>query len=265
MKNAKKALALVFALMMMLSLFACAKKYDAAKDWEYIKDKGTLVIGITEYEPMNYYADGKLVGFDTEFAEALCAKLGLTPEFVVIDWESKELELSGNKIDCIWNGLTVTEERKANMDFTVSYLKNQQVVVVRTADQGLYASAADLGGKTVAAEEGSAGAAAIETDLSGATLLGVAAQSDALLELKAGKVDAAVIDLTMAQAMTGENTDYADLTIADIDMSDEEYAIGFRVGSNATEQFNSVIRELLSDGTLNALAEKYALTNLLIG
>ncbi len=265
MKNVKKTLALAFALMMLLSMSACAKKYGVAKDWEYIQEKKTLVIGITEYEPMNYYADGKLVGFDTEFAEALCAKLGLTPEFVVIDWDSKELELSGNKIDCIWNGLTVTEDRKANMDFTISYLKNQQVVVVRASELDAYTSAADFDGKTVAAEEGSAGAAAIETDLTGATLLGVAAQSDALLELKAGKVDAAVIDLTMAQAMTGENSDCADLIMADIDMSDEEYAIGLRVGSNATEQFNSAIGELLADGTLNALAEKYALTDLLIG
>ena len=237
----------------------------ADDDWSYIQSNGKLVIGITEYEPMNYYdASGKLIGFDTEFAEAACAKLGLTPEFVVIDWDTKELELSSKKIDCIWNGLTVTEDRKANMDFSTSYLKNQQVVVVLASDAAKYADAASFAGLTVVAEAGSAGAAAIAANMADADFVEVQAQSDALLEVKTGKAAAAVIDLTMANAMTGEGTDYSDLTILPIEMPGEEYAIGFRVGSTATAQFNDIIAAFSTDGTFTTLADKYDLADLLI-
>ena len=284
----KKLIALILSALMLVLCVACAAPAapaaeataaDATEapaaeateapaaddDWSTIQASGKLVIGITEYEPMNYYdASGKLVGFDTEFAEAACAKLGLTPEFVVIDWDTKELELSSKKIDCIWNGLTVNEERKANMDFTTSYLKNQQVVVVLASDAAKYADVASFAGLTVVAEAGSAGAAAIAANMTDADFVEVQAQSDALLEVKTGKAAAAVIDLTMANAMTGEGSDYSDLVIAPIDMLDEEYAVGFRVGSTATEKFNAVFAELISDGTLAALAEKYELSDLLI-
>lgn len=237
----------------------------ADDDWSYIQANGTLVIGITEYAPMNYYdADGKLIGFDTEFAEAACAKLGLTPEFVEIDWDTKELELSSKKIDCIWNGLTVSEERKANMDFSTSYLNNQQVVVVLASDAANYSDTASFAGLTVVAEAGSAGAAAIAANMADADFVEVQAQSDALLEVKTGKAAAAVIDLTMANAMTGEGTDYSDLTILPIEMPGEEYAIGFRVGSTATAKLNEIIASFTTDGTFAALAEKYELSDLLI-
>ena len=245
---------------------AAATEAPAADDdWSYIQSNGKLVIGITEYEPMNYYdASGKLIGFDTEFAEAACAKLGLTPEFVVIDWDTKELELSSNKIDCIWNGLTVNEERKANMDFSTSYLKNQQVVVVLASDAAKYADVASFAGLTVVAEAGSAGAAAIAANMADADFVEVQAQTDALLEVKTGKAAAAVIDLTMANAMTGEGTDYSDLTILPIEMPGEEYAIGFRVGSTATAKFNEIIAAFSTDGTFDTLAAKYDLAGLLI-
>ncbi len=284
----KKLIALILSALMLVLCVACAAPAapaaeataaDATEapaaeateapaaddDWSTIQASGKLVIGITEYEPMNYYdASGKLVGFDTEFAEAACAKLGLTPEFVVIDWDTKELELSSKKIDCIWNGLTVNEERKANMDFTTSYLKNQQVVVVLASDAAKYADVASFAGLTVVAEAGSAGAAAIAANMTDADFVEVQAQSDALLEVKTGKAAAAVIDLTMANAMTGEGTDYSDLTILPIEMPGEEYAIGFRVGSTATAQFNDIIAAFSTDGTFTTLADKYDLADLLI-
>ncbi|MEA4870057.1 MAG: transporter substrate-binding domain-containing protein [Christensenella sp.] len=264
----KRTFALIVMVMMLVLSTACAAPAAPAAsgndDWSYIQSKGTLVIGYTEYAPMNYTENGTLVGFDTEFAEAVCAKLNLKPEFVEIDWDTKELELAGKKIDCIWNGLTVTEERKANMDFTVSYLKNQQVVVIRTADAEKYPDAASLAGAVVVAEAGSAGAAAIAANLPDSEFIEVQAQSDALLEVKTGKAAAAVIDLTMAKAMTGESTDYSDLSIAPIDMMDEEYAIGFRVGSSAKAKVDEAIAALTADGTIAAIAKKYDLTDLLI-
>lgn len=239
---------------------------DPDSDLAYILDKGTLVIGITEYAPMNYYDEsGKLIGFDTEFAEALCAELGVTPEFIVIDWDTKELELKSKKIDCIWNGLTIKEDRRENMDFSTAYLKNEQVVVIRVEDAALYTDLASFDGVSVVAEAGSAGEDTVYTDMPSAVFTGVAAQSDALLEVKAGTADAAVIDYTMATAMTGEGTDYSELMIvAGIDLMDEEYAIGFRLGSDMTEKANEIIASFLDDGTLAALAEKYELSDLLI-
>ncbi|MDR1573455.1 MAG: transporter substrate-binding domain-containing protein, partial [Clostridiales Family XIII bacterium] len=134
-----KALILALVAAFALALGACGGsgngQTEEADDFSYLKDKGTIVIGITDYEPMNYYDEsGALVGFDTEFAEAACEKLGLTPEFTVINWDTKEAELAAGSIDCIWNGLTVTEERRANMAFSDSYLRNEQVVVLRAED-----------------------------------------------------------------------------------------------------------------------------------
>lgn len=239
---------------------------DTDSDLAYILDKGTLVIGITAYAPMNYYDEnGKLIGFDTEFAEALCAELGLTPEFIIIDWDSKELELKSKKIDCIWNGLTIKEDRRENMDFTTAYLMNEQVVVIRAEDAALYTDLSSFSGVSVVAEVGSAGEDTVYTDMPDAVFTGVTAQSDALLEVKAGTADAAVIDYTMATAMTGEGTDYSELMIVEgIDLMDEEYAIGFRLGSDMTAKANEIIEKFLADGTLSELAEKYEMSDLLI-
>ncbi len=269
MKKVKSVLCLMLAVVMCMCLFAaCAPaaddSADAGSDWEYVSNNGKLVIGITEYAPMNYYdEDGNLIGFDTEFAEAACAILGVEPEFVVIEWDSKELELSSKKIDCIWNGLTVTEERKANMDFTTSYLANEQAVVVRAEDAAKYTTVESLADATVVCEEGSAGAdAAVDA---GCDYTGLTAQSDALLEVSAGTADVAIIDVTMANAMTGEGTSYEGLVIIEgIDMLDEEYAIGFRLGSDITAMLNDAIQQLIDNGTIADLAAKYELSDLVI-
>ena len=259
----KRALAVFLSILMVVPLAACGG--DNSDDWSYIKNKKSMIIGITEYEPMNYYDNGKLVGFDTEFAEAVCAKLGVTPEFVIINWDTKETELASKKIDCIWNGLTVTEDRKKNIAFSESYLRNEQVVVIRSADSGAYTSAASLAGKTVVAEAESAGEAAIELDLKDSDYVAVDSQAKTLMEVKAGTAEAAVIDLTMANAMTGPGTEYADLVIVSaIKMQPEEYAIGFRLGSNCVKAFNDAIAGISSDGTIGNLAGKYGLSDLLI-
>ncbi len=281
----KKFLVLMLALCMSLTLAACGSSTPAEDtatpaedtatpspavetddDWAYVQDKGTLVIGITEYDPMNYYdSTGKLVGFDTEFAEAVCAKLGVTPEFVIIDWDSKELELSSKNIDCIWNGLTVREELKASMDFSQSYLTNQQVVVIRAADAAVYTDLGTLARASVVAEEGSAGETAVLSSLTDSAYTPVSGQTDALLEVKSGTADIAVVDYTTANAMTGAGTSYSDLMILEgVALTDEEYAIGFRKDSNITEQVNTVIDTLMADGTLAAIAETYGLSDLLM-
>ncbi|MCR4648272.1 MAG: transporter substrate-binding domain-containing protein [Lachnospiraceae bacterium] len=259
----KKFVSIVLAALCMgATLVGCSKANANATDWEYIKNKNEMVVGITLYEPMNYYDEnGKLIGFDTEFAEEVSKITGVPVKFQEIEWDQKEVELKSKAIDCIWNGLTVTEERKANMAFSTSYVVNEQVVVINKSNQDKYTSLADMDGIKVCAESGSAGESAIQADphLSTGNYLGVSAQKDALLEVKAGTCDAAVLDLTLAKAVINEDTDYNDLLILyGASLQSEEYAIGFRLEDTETvKTVNDAIAQLLANGKLAELGEKY--------
>ena len=276
----KKTIALLAALSLSVSLLAgcgssasssAAASSEAASseaassstaadgDLDYIKGNGKMVIGYTVYAPMNYTDDeGNFTGFDTELATAVCEKLGVEPEFVEINWDTKIVELDAKSIDCIWNGMTLTDDIMANTATTKAYAKNAQVVVVKDGTD--YSSTADLVGKTVVAEAGSAGEAAIEGDenLAQADYVSKSVQTDCLMEVAAGTADAAVLDLTLANAMIGEGTDYASLKIVD-ELNAEEYGVAFRKGSDAAEAVNAAFDELKADGTMEALAAKYDL------
>ena len=243
----KRFLCLLLAAVMCFSLAACGGK-----------DEDKLVIGYTIYEPMNYMEDGKLTGFDTEFSEAVCQKLGLTPEFVEINWDTKFVTIDSNKIDCIWNGMTISDEVKANCDVSKAYVKNAQVVVMKKDKIDSYKDVKSLESLKFAAEAGSAGEAAIKDNGLDKNYAPVAAQTDALLAVVGGQADACVIDITMAKSMTAEGTSYSDLTYS-LELTTEEYGIGFRKGSDLTEKVNKAIDELKADGTLDKLAEKYGL------
>lgn len=239
---------------------APASSAAADSDLAYIRSNGKMVIGYTVYEPMNYTdADGNFTGFDTELATAVCEKLGVEPDFVEINWDTKIVELDAKSIDCIWNGMTLTDDIMANAACTKAYAKNAQVVVMK-ADAD-YSSTADLVGKTIVAEAGSAGESAISEDesLSQADYVSKSVQTDCLMEVAAGTADAAVLDLTLATAMIGEGTDYANLAIKD-ELNAEEYGAAFRKGSDAADAVNAAFDELKADGTMQALADKYSLT-----
>ena len=226
-------------------------------DTENIISKGKLVVGITDYAPMDYKDEnGEWTGFDAEFARAVAAKMNVAVEFIEIDWDNKFIELNAGSIDCIWNGMTITDEVKLNSDVTTAYAQNKQVVVMaadKIADYQTVESLADL---SFAVEAGSAGQAAAEDN--GLTFTAVTAQSDALLEVQSGSSDAAIIDSTMAAAMTGAGTDYADLA-AGVFLTEEEYGIGCRKGSDLTATINGYINDLFLDGTLAGLADKYGI------
>ena len=275
----KKLISTVLAMGMAASLAACGSSASTAastaettastaetteaaadSDLDYIKGKGKMTIGYTVYEPMNYTdAEGNFTGFDTELATAVCEKLGVEPDFVEINWDTKVVELDAKSIDCIWNGMTLTDDIMANTACTKAYAKNAQVVVMK-ADAD-YSSTADLVGKTVVAEAGSAGESAISEDesLSQADYVSKSVQTDCLMEVAAGTADAAVLDLTLATAMIGEGTDYANLAIKD-ELNAEEYGVAFRKGSDAADAVNAAFDELKADGTMQALADKYSLT-----
>ena len=271
----KKLISTVLALGMAASLVACGSSASTAastaestvestaaagdSDLDYIKGKGKMTIGYTVYEPMNYTdADGNFTGFDTELATAVCEKLGVEPEFVEINWDTKIVELDAKSIDCIWNAMTLTDDIQANTACTKAYAKNAQVVVMK-ADAD-YSSTADLVGKTVVAEAGSAGESAINDDesLAQADYVSKSVQTDCLMEVAAGTADAAVLDVTLASAMIGDGTDYANLAIKD-ELNAEEYGVAFRKGSDAADAVNAAFDELKADGTMQALADKYSL------
>ena len=275
----KKILSVIAACAMLVTMTACGAKTNTAatktsdapavsSDLEYIKNNGKMVIGYTVYEPMNYTNEsGEFVGFDTDFAKAVCEKLGVEPEFVEINWDTKETELSAKSIDCIWNGFTITDERKENLAFTDPYIENKQVVVIRAKDADKYTSTESLKAANLVAEIESAGEDTIKDDenLKNANYVAVNKQTDGLLEVKSGTADAVVLDYTLASAMVGEGTSYSDLKIIDnLDLNVEEYGIGFRKGSDVPAEVNKIRKELVADGTMEKIAEKYDLQAILI-
>lgn len=258
--------ALLLAALLGLSLSACAK--EEADDWSYIQKKGEMVIGYTVFEPMNYTDNaGNFVGFETEFAQAVCDKLGVKAKFQEINWDNKVTDLESKTIDCVWNGMTITEELKAAISVSDPYIRNMQVIVIRSADADKYTDTASLVGQTIEAEAGSAGADAVANDpnLSQATLVTAPKQTDTLLEVKSLAAEAAVLDYVLANASIGEGTDFADLMmIPGVELSVEEYGIGLRKDSTATAKINEAMQALIDDGTLAALAEKYGLSDQLL-
>ena len=224
-------------------------------DMDYVKEKGSLVVGITNFEPMDYkHENGEWIGFDAELATAFAKELGVDVEFVEIDWDNKILELEGQTIDCVWNGMTLTEEVTSSMECTDAYLENAQVVVVPSDVADQYQDEDSLSDLSFAAEAGSAGEEELEARELNVTP--VTAQADALMEVAAGTSDAAVIDLLMAAAMIGEGTSYSDLTYT-VHLNSEEYGVGFRKGSDIAAELNDFFAKCYEDGTIQELAEKY--------
>ncbi|MCD8192573.1 MAG: transporter substrate-binding domain-containing protein [Oscillospiraceae bacterium] len=236
---------------------------DTDSDLAYVQNKGTLVIGITDFEPMDYQdADGNWIGFDADMAVAFAESLGVTPEFQIIaDWDNKVMELEGKTIDVVWNGMTLTDEVKSAMECSNAYFNNAQVVVVPADVADQYQTVEDLEGLLFAVENGSAGMAEIEA--LGLDYTPVQDQATTLLEVSAGTADAAVIDYLMAAAMVGEGTSYDKLTYT-VSLNSEEYGVGFRKGSDLAEMLNEFFSASYADGTMQEIAERYNIADKLI-
>ena len=257
----KKLFALVMVLVMTLTCFAaCNTNAGAGTDMENIQQKGKIVIGITDYAPMDYKDEnGNWTGFDAEFAQLFAKELGVTCEFYVItDWSKKFMELETNQIDAVWNGMTITDEALLNASVSDPYVVNAQVVVMKADKLADYPDAESMKNLSFAVENGSAGQDAAVA-IGATNIVPVQDQGAALMEVAAGTSDACVIDITMANAMTGEGTSYADLGYS-VSLTSEEYGVAFRKDSDLTAKFNTFMDQLIADGTLQALATKYNLT-----
>lgn len=236
---------------------------SAESDMDYVKSNGKLVIGITDFAPMDYKEDGsdEWVGFDADMAKAFAESLGVKAEFIEINWDNKIMELDSKSIDCVWNGMTLTDEVKNSMETSKPYCENAQVVVVKAADADKYKDTDSLKDLKFAAEAGSAGAA--EVKKLGLECTELTTQADALMEVQAGTSDACVIDLLMAGAMIGEGTSYTDLTYT-VKLNSEEYGVGFRKGSDLAAALNDFFAASYKDGSLKKTAETYGVQESLI-
>ena len=254
----KKLIALTLCLILTLTVFAgCGKKNES--DLAYIQDKGTMVVGITVYPPMDYQDEnGEWIGFDAEFAKLVAKELGVEAEFVIIDWTKKFTELAIKEIDVIWNGMTITDDVKNNTSYTNPYVINAQVVVTKADVAANYKNADSIKDISIAVENSSAGMEALE-DVGITDYTALLDQAAALMEVASGTSDACVIDITMANALTGAGKQYSDLAIA-FELTSEYYGIAFRKGSDVTEKVNDLMAKWMNDGTLDALAAKYNVT-----
>ena len=272
----KKLVALVLAILMAVGMLGMAAAEES--DWEYIQNKGEIVVGMTIFAPMNYYVGEDFVGFDTELTTAVFNKLGVSVKFEEINWDSKEIELNSKNIDCIWNGMCITEERKENMSMTNAYLYNTQAIVAK-ADKISDLLANGMKGVYVVAEQGSTGEGKLTGYIPDDETVEVSAKeffadcnytpvdsmAKALMEVKAGTADVALVDSVCALAMVGEGTDYADMVVnLDNNFGLQEYGIAFRKGSDVTAKVNEAIVELTKDGTIAEIAARYGLTDALV-
>ncbi len=275
----KKIIALILAALAVVMCFAfaaCGNKAtdgnatdgNAASDLAYIKDKGQLVIGYTLFAPMNYENDkGELTGFETEFAKAVCAELGVEAKFQLISWAAKETELASKNIDCIWNGMTITPEREATMSISTPYMANKQVLIVKKENADKYLKAEDMKDAKIVAEQESAGEGVAQTDafFAEASYTAVDSQAKALMEVKSGVADGCVVDYVLSIGMIGEGTDYEDLVVVDsLAFADEQYGIAFRKDSDTTAAVNAAITKLVENGELAKIAADYKLTEQII-
>ena len=272
----KKMFATMLALSMCLSLAACGPKSSAstsgssagtsassasgsqtaASDVDYVKEKGTLVVGMTDFAPMDYKAEGsdEWIGFDADMAKAFAESLGVEVEFLEINWDNKALELENKGVDAVWNGMTLTDDVKALMATSEPYCLNGQVVVLAADVADQYQTAESLSGLSFAVENGSAGME--QAEAAGLDYVAMDTQAKALMEVASGTSDAAIIDLLMAGAMIGEGTSYPDLTYT-VQLNSEEYGVGFRKGSDLAEAFNNFWKEAYDAGTVMETAKTY--------
>lgn len=282
MKNMKKFASLGLSLVMMLSLAACGgSKTPAASgsaaapagsadgsaaaaesDMEYVKNKGKLVVGITDFAPMDYKdKDGKWIGFDADNATAFAKSLGVDVEFIEVDWDNKIMELDSKSIDCVWNGMTLTDEVTSSMECSNAYCNNAQVVVLPVDMAEKYQTVESLSDLGFAVESGSAGEATAKE--LGLNFTPVSNQASALMEVAAGTSSAAIIDSLMAGAMVGEGTSYDKLTYT-LPLNDEKYGVGFRKGSDLAAALNDFFAASKEDGSMQTLAETYGVQAALV-
>ena len=237
-----------------------AKKTKNANPVEALKARGTFVLGLDDsFPPLGFRDDdNEIVGYDIDLAKEVAKRLGVNFKAQPIDWDAKEMELETGKIDCIWNGFTITDDRKAALSMTFAYLDNEQVVVVRK-DSGIK-TLADMKGKVIGIQSGSSAQDAVDDNpgfkKSIADIVPFKDNITALNDLKIGGVDGVVMDSVVANysiAQTGEP-----FAVIEEALANEEYGIGFRKKETALrDEVEKILRDMAADGTIAAISTKW--------
>lgn len=253
------------------SLTACGT--DNSKDWEYIQEKGEMIVGYTVYDPFAYNNENnQLVGFDVELAQAVANKLGINVKFQIIEWKSKVTEINGKNIDVIWNAMTITDELKQSIDISDAYCKNNQAVVVKAGDEAKFTTKELIknSGEKIAYESGSSAQAVVEADdvLKSVSQTKATDQISALTEVASGTSKIAIVDVLLYDSLKAKANSVVNeqnlVKITDITFPAEEFGIGFRKGSNFKQKVEEALASLKADGTYETIVEKYNLVNNMI-
>ena len=241
----KRIFAFLLALMLLLCFSSCS-----GSDLASVKQDGVLIVGVTEYEPMDYRdSDGNWAGFDAELVRLTAEKLGVKAQFVIINWDEKVDKLKSKEIDCVWNGYTVNDVD--NVSFSDAYAKNSSVLVVRTDKSESIKSIEDIEGLSVSYEKGSSSERIVNELKSDFDKSPVPLQKEALYSVQKGEVDACIVDKTIFDSLV-----HTDLIVVHT-FESEKFAVGFREGSDLVQEINGILKELKTDGILASLASKY--------
>lgn len=265
-RHYKKISVVLLAATILLLLAGCGKNKgeedsvlkEGQSDVEYIQSKGTLLVGVTDFAPMDYHDGNQWTGFDAELAEAFAQSLGVKLKLVEIDWDKKTELLKKGSIDCIWNGMTMSEELQETISCSDPYLSNAQVVVLREGETDKYSTAKDCQHLLFAVEAGSTGQSLLKEMKYRYTSFST--QKEALQSVSEKKADAAVTDIIMAAYYTGAGQEFDDLGFS-ISLNNEKICVGCRKNSDLTEKINEFLNAAYEDGTISSLAEQYGISN----
>lgn len=260
---------LTTAMVSMMMVTGCGQKNHEViagpepgqSDLEYVQSRGVLVVGVTDFAPMDYRDGEKWAGFDAELAEDFAESLGVTVELVEIDWDKKTELLEKGNIDCIWNGMTMTEELQETISCSEPYLSNAQVVVLRQNEMEQYTTVESSQHLLFAVEAGSTGEALLKELKYRYTTYST--QTEALESVRAKKADAAVVDVIMASCYTGDGQEFEDLDFT-VSLNDEKICIGFRRDSDLTAKADEFLEAFYENGTISSLAEQYGIENAIL-
>ncbi len=260
----KKAVVCTVATALSLGFTGCSNMSgDGQIELASVLDKEALIVGLDDtFAPMGFKDEnGEVTGFDVDLAKAIGEKLGKEIEFQSIDWSMKEAELNAGNIDFIWNGYTITEERKAQVAFGTPYLKNRQIIVTLAGSE--INSKADLAGKTVAAQTGSSAVDAMEAEpdilasFKDGKPITYESNNDVLMDLEAGRVDAVVADEIIVKYYMSKKGEEK-FKVLEEDFGKEEYGVGMRQSdTDLVEAFNKAYSKLKEEGELAAISTKW--------
>jgi polar amino acid transport system substrate-binding protein len=258
----KRFICLMLINLMIFSFTACQKSSDGDNSLQYIKDNGKLIVGLDDtFAPMGFTDDnGDIIGFDVDLARAVSEKLGVELVLQPVEWEAKEQELATKNIDCIWNGLSVTPERKENMTMSKSYMTNDISLVVKSSSP--VATMADMAGLRLAVQGGSSAEEALNDEANKAFLESLSQVNPfdkydtALMDMETGNSDAVLMDTVMANYMI--TTLGKDYKVLEESILPDEYAVGFRKGDlKLCEAVEKALSELKAEGKIAEISTKW--------